>query len=184
VTALEVFVVLALVLAGVGLCWLVAIVAGRRRARGRNVAPMASERAPKQIESLPTIRLRSRSDDPNATRVLRWDLYPRPEPQAQVAGIAAFLVLPGDRRTPLPRESRVVLGRRGDIVVGDVQVSRKHATIRADPGTQVYRIEDLKSISGTYVNGQRISSPHKLVSGDHIKLGPHTELTFLSTGSR
>lgn len=49
-------------------------------------------------------------------------------------------------------------------------VSRRHAQIeRRDGG---YRLKDLGSTNGTYLNGERIESPRWLNSGDRIQVGP------------
>ncbi len=62
------------------------------------------------------------------------------------------------------------LGRGADnhIVVNDKRVSRLHAVLkREDRG---YVLEDMGTLNGTYVNGQRIQR-HVLVEGDSIGLG-------------
>ncbi len=72
--------------------------------------------------------------------------------------------------------SKVTIGRRSDNVVRlvDAKVSRTHAVILAtDEG---FRIDDLNSINGTFVNGKRIESS-LLTPGDNITIGL-TELYF------
>ena len=67
-------------------------------------------------------------------------------------------------------EEELVIGREGAAVtVADSELSRRHAAVRpVDGGIE---IEDLGSLNGTYVNGQRIDAPTRLAGGDSIKLG-------------
>src|SRR3954454_264852 len=56
-------------------------------------------------------------------------------------------------------------GRLGD----DPEISRQHARVmRAAEG---YVVEDLGSMNGTFVNGDRLQSPHQLTEGDQIEVG-------------
>lgn len=68
-----------------------------------------------------------------------------------------------------------------DIVVDDRWVSRHHARLVRE-GDQ-YRIEDLDSKNGTFVNGQRIIQPTALMDGDQIQVTPLITLTFVDYGS-
>jgi pSer/pThr/pTyr-binding forkhead associated (FHA) protein len=69
-----------------------------------------------------------------------------------------------------PLEPGSTIGREGcDIVLSDPDVSRRHAAIQV-VGTEV-SIEDLGSTNGTYVNGQRIDSRHRLGDGDEVQIG-------------
>lgn len=63
-----------------------------------------------------------------------------------------------------------------DIVLGDSEVSRKHARITRSPGG--YVLEDLNSTNGTFVNGERLVSPHVLSPGDLIGVGENVTMTF------
>ncbi len=54
--------------------------------------------------------------------------------------------------------------------------SRRHCTIRIR-GDHV-AVEDLNSSHGTFVNGERISTPHTLADGDQLRLG-ELELTVM-----
>ncbi len=89
-------------------------------------------------------------------------------------------------RTPAGAQSRVPIdhvpfriGRHGDndLVLRDSRASRYHADIIAEKGE--YIIEDLKSSSGLFVNGQRVPR-RKLSPGDRIDFGvPDSyQLTF------
>ncbi|HEX6121513.1 MAG TPA: FHA domain-containing protein [Ktedonobacterales bacterium] len=75
----------------------------------------------------------------------------------------------------------VAIGRSPscDLVLeGDQLVSRRHALMRYD-GEQ-YRLVDLGSSNGTYVNDLEITEAHTLLDGDRISIGEY-ELTY-STG--
>ena len=64
----------------------------------------------------------------------------------------------------------------GEIVISDPEVSRKHAhlTLQSDG----YVLEDLGSTNGTVVNGERLTAPRLLRSGDEISLGEHVSLVY------
>jgi signal transduction histidine kinase len=68
------------------------------------------------------------------------------------------------------RSSPVALGRDNSnaIRLHDTEVSRRHAELRQDDDT--YRIVDLGSANGTYVNGQLIDQA-PLHSGDRLQIG-------------
>jgi hypothetical protein len=76
-----------------------------------------------------------------------------------------------DREVPL-RAGDTVLGRGRDATIRlhETGVSRHHARITVRDGKAT--IEDLRSKNGTYVCGQRITSPKQLADGDEIRLGP------------
>jgi pSer/pThr/pTyr-binding forkhead associated (FHA) protein len=67
-------------------------------------------------------------------------------------------------------EAGATIGREGcEIVLPDPEVSRRHAILRdADAGLL---IEDLGSLNGTFVNGERIAAPVALKPGDTVQLG-------------
>jgi pSer/pThr/pTyr-binding forkhead associated (FHA) protein/ABC-type multidrug transport system ATPase subunit len=70
----------------------------------------------------------------------------------------------------------LVFGREetADVVVNQNGVSRQHARLTRE--TTGYRIEDLGSRNGTYVNDNRIQSPQLLADGDRVRLGPEVVL--------
>ena len=85
--------------------------------------------------------------------------------------MASFLIkegpLGGDR---LEVESQVVLGRgTADVVIDDPEISRRHALVRV-VGERVV-IDDLDSMNGTWVNGDRITDTVELRPGDVVRLG-------------
>ncbi len=65
------------------------------------------------------------------------------------------------------------LGRECDgIILGDPQVSRRHATLGLS-GDRVL-VEDLGSTNGTFLDGQRIAAPVSLEAGSQVRLGDTT----------
>lgn len=73
--------------------------------------------------------------------------------------------------------SRLLIGRRSmnHLVIDDPTVSRMHAWI--DQRGADYILTDMRSRTGTRVNGQPLAKRRKLVHGDSIQIGPAT-LTF------
>ena len=65
----------------------------------------------------------------------------------------------------------IILGRdkHCDIVIDNVEVSRRHAQIRISKG-QFY-IKDLNSTNGTLINGRKINKPELLKNGDMLTIG-------------
>src|SRR5437763_4258224 len=64
----------------------------------------------------------------------------------------------------------VVIGREGaDLVIDDDQMSRRHAAVRR--GSAGVEIEDLGSLNGTFVDGQRISGVVTLTASASVRLG-------------
>lgn len=74
-----------------------------------------------------------------------------------------------------------MLGRdvTNDIPLGDAEISRQHSRLTRTPGGMV--LEDLGSTNGTFVNGDRLSSPRVLQPGDIVGLGENVTLLFEST---
>jgi class 3 adenylate cyclase len=67
-------------------------------------------------------------------------------------------------------ETQLVLGRlNADVTIDDPLISRRHALIRPVDGT--IEIEDLGSLNGTWVNGERISGSRRLGPGDVVMVG-------------
>jgi hypothetical protein len=78
-----------------------------------------------------------------------------------------------------PEGERTTIGRSpdNDVFLDDVTVSRKHAVLMQDGGE--FRIEDLGSLNGTFVNRRRIDSAARLESGDEVQIGKY-RLSFIS----
>ena len=90
--------------------------------------------------------------------------------------MARLVTTVAGKRIEYELRQATTLGRssRNTIRISEGKVSREHARI-VFVG-DAYRLEDLGSSNGTYVNGQRISS-HVLRNGDVIRIG-ESEYTF------
>jgi pSer/pThr/pTyr-binding forkhead associated (FHA) protein len=101
---------------------------------------------------------------------------PRPR---QAAPGEWYLIEPGSRQAFRLRKRTVPIGRdaASGIHIKDLTVSRFHADVRSEAGGYVLYSS---GTTGTYVNGQRLSTPRLLQSGDTVKLGD-TTLTFTQT---
>lgn len=69
-------------------------------------------------------------------------------------------------------ETEAVIGRAEDCAVvlqGDGTISRRHARITLHGGQAV--ITDMASLHGTFINGQQITQPTLLRSGDVVRVG-------------
>ena len=77
-------------------------------------------------------------------------------------------------------KNEVILGRDAgnDIVINDPEISRRHLRLTLDGNT--YRIEDLGSTNGTFINGQRLAAPFVLRPNEVITLGEKVVLRFAS----
>jgi hypothetical protein len=76
----------------------------------------------------------------------------------------------------IPLEQELVIGRSTPGVGslgGDSEISRVHARVYHDASGQL-TVEDLGSTNGTFVNGNRISSPTPLRPGDQLRVGQTT----------
>jgi class 3 adenylate cyclase len=97
----------------------------------------------------------------------------------EAAFVAVLDGAEGGRRIRI--SERLTLGRGDDagLVVDDPEISRAHAVLGVT--SQGLEIQDLGSLNGTWVNGERITSPTLLAAGDAIKIGA-TRIEVLSTG--
>ena len=131
------------------------------------------------------------------TSVFRADFLNELDAPAQAGGESAVSGVEG-----LPAGSALLVVKRGpnagsrflldqaitsagrhpdsDIFLDDVTVSRRHAEFRLD-GSE-FRIVDMGSLNGTYVNGEPIDSA-ELTNGDEIQMGKF-RLVFLTGGDR
>jgi pSer/pThr/pTyr-binding forkhead associated (FHA) protein len=71
----------------------------------------------------------------------------------------------------IPLDKTIVIGRENicDVVLNDNYASARHARIYKIGG--VFRIEDLASTNGTFVDGKIISQPVTLKDKNQIKIG-------------
>jgi pilus assembly protein CpaF len=75
-------------------------------------------------------------------------------------------------------KNEIVIGRDSgvDVVINAAEVSRRHTRLYLEAGG--YIVEDLGSTNGTFVNGQRLTTPLPLRSGDIIMLGEAATLVY------
>jgi class 3 adenylate cyclase/tetratricopeptide (TPR) repeat protein len=85
----------------------------------------------------------------------------------------------GGRRIRIAGRLTVGRGVDAGVVVDDPEISRAHAVFAVTPGG--LEIQDLGSLNGTWVNGERITSPTLLAPGDAVKIGT-TRIEVLSAG--
>lgn len=94
-------------------------------------------------------------------------------------GTGVLVVRSGDRSGErfLLRSGSVDVGRHPDsaICLDDVTVSRRHALIEIGDGE--YRIQDMGSLNGTYINQNRIESG-LLRHGDELQIGKYRMVFF------
>src|SRR3954447_26646566 len=68
-------------------------------------------------------------------------------------------------------EEDIVIGREdADLVIDDLEISRRHARVAPAEGGGVV-VEDLGSTNGTFVNGEKLSGPTTLESSGTIRIG-------------
>lgn len=72
-------------------------------------------------------------------------------------------------------ETQIGKGPRNDLVIADPSVSTAHSVLRRE--NEAYTIADLGSRNGTFINGERVTSPRRLSHGDVIGMGL-SKLTF------
>lgn len=58
-----------------------------------------------------------------------------------------------------------------DMQVLDEMVSRRHMQIRYDKPAGTYKVADLNSANGVFINGQRITGEIEIADGDTILIG-------------
>jgi pSer/pThr/pTyr-binding forkhead associated (FHA) protein len=89
-------------------------------------------------------------------------------------------VLPEGRVVELTRPA-VVVGRHSgaDLRLAYPDVSRRHCRLVFDEG--LWRVHDLDSLNGVYVNGERMNEA-ALYAGDEIRLGEATLLVTAAPG--
>jgi ABC-type multidrug transport system ATPase subunit len=89
----------------------------------------------------------------------------------ELANPIGSVLYKGAPTSDIPLGSDLIFGRSDevDVLLSDPVVSRRHAMIECGP--KGYRLLDLHSKSGSFVNGRRFDE-HDLVIGDQIQLGP------------
>jgi hypothetical protein len=87
-----------------------------------------------------------------------------------------------DAGTEIPLEKdELFLGREAtnDIVINDVEVSRKHARLLKQGDDYFY--DDLGSTNGSFILGQKITAPTLLKPENKITIGEKVEFTYYMT---
>jgi hypothetical protein len=82
------------------------------------------------------------------------------------------------------RKDSIIIGRGDecDVIVNDRQVSRQHAKLIREEAR--YKLIDLDSKNGTFLNGVQVKSKPKLLSdGDQIGIALSTRLIFVGAGA-
>ena len=102
--------------------------------------------------------------------------------EALPPGNALLIVLRGPNAGSrfLLDTDEVTAGRHdsSDIFLDDVTVSRRHAVFQRTP--EGYRVRDVGSLNGTYVNRRRIDDV-LLAGGDEVQIGKFRLMYFTST---
>jgi hypothetical protein len=90
----------------------------------------------------------------------------------------AIVLAEGKRFAVAPTGASIGRSRECDIVLGDANVSRRHAEVRpARTSEATWTIADAGSTNGVRVNGRNAEGAHPLRHGDRIELGT-ADLTF------
>lgn len=78
---------------------------------------------------------------------------------------------------------QIIIGRdsSNEIPVNDAEVSRRHARLAFQGGK--YVLDDMGSTNGTFVNGQRLTGPRVLKSGEVISLGEQIVFVYEAVDS-
>jgi DNA-binding winged helix-turn-helix (wHTH) protein len=96
--------------------------------------------------------------------------------EAFVSGASAHLLVHGDERFALS-EGENVAGRDPGVAIflPSASVSRRHATITIHGDTAT--LADLGSKNGTWVNGERVTTPTVIADGAYVRFGG-IEMTY------
>lgn len=98
---------------------------------------------------------------------------PLPQPPTDELAAADALVLtlatPAATFTVARAAATIGRGQENTIRLDDLSVSRRHARIAYKQGG--YWLSDLGSMGGTWVDGTRLSAPHRIASGQVIDIG-------------
>ena len=87
--------------------------------------------------------------------------------EVPVAGAAGWLVDRWGRPTPIAK--RFVVGRRADLSIRAAQITRSHAELALHAGR--WRIRDLGSRNGTFVNTTQVREWTVVSPGDQVRFG-------------
>ena len=93
-----------------------------------------------------------------------------PRVGADATPASKLVLLEQDGETAWPLADEFVLGRAGDLRLGDARVSRRHAKVYQEGGA--YLVTDMGSSNGTFLNEEKIGEPRPLSDGDVVRVGP------------
>lgn len=62
-------------------------------------------------------------------------------------------------------------GAKNDVVVDDESVSKEHAKVKYIKSKDLYKLYDLVSTNGTFLNGNQVEVPVEMHDGDEVELG-------------
>jgi hypothetical protein len=121
---------------------------------GPEGAAQLVEEPPAQIP--PAFEKTHRIDSLELASVLNWEI------EVTCGGQVGKVISLGQKLT---------IGRMpdNDLMLEDEKVSRHHAQIQFEAGK--YRVADLGSANGTFLNGGKISEPADLKPGDQVRIG-------------
>ncbi len=97
---------------------------------------------------------------------------------------AQLIVIPAGANPAVVQLAEILtIGRSpaNELVLDDPNASRRHAEIRLLDGNR-YRLIDMGSSNGTWLNGKRLTVPEDLKDGDQIKIGS-VEMHFFAPGT-
>lgn len=100
-----------------------------------------------------------------------------PDPTRDATFIAILDGAEGGRRVQIGGSLTLGRGDEAGLVIDDPEISRAHAVLGST--AKGLEVEDLGSLNGTWVNGERITSATPLAPGDVIKIGT-TRIEVLS----
>lgn len=95
---------------------------------------------------------------------------PRVPPPPPQLPRGKLILLEDASATQFPLMDKFVIGRAGDLRLGDARVSRRHAVVDFRDGQ--HWLEDLDSSNGTFVNDVKIENAYLLQHEDLIRIGP------------
>ncbi len=96
--------------------------------------------------------------------------------------ISVWIEEPTGARIPIQGACSIGRLSSNTIVLADIKVSRRHATINVQ-GDNEFWLVDFGSGNGTYLNGRRVAQPTRLQDGDWIEIAG-IKLRFHMTSSR